>query len=53
MAKDNEKLKEPMELPDVEDEKEAIDKELKNSEENIKKQDKNQTKKSQKNHLKR
>ncbi len=48
LAKDNEKLKEPMELPDVEDEKQAIDALLKKSEKNIQKNDKKSAKDSQK-----
>ena len=48
LAKDNENLKEPMDLPDVEDEKDAIDEELKNAEENLEKQEKKSAKKNQK-----
>ena len=48
LNKDNEKLKEPMELPDVEDEKEEVEKSLEESMEEMKKQDSKSTKKSQK-----
>ena len=48
LGKDNDKLKEPMELPDVEDEKDEIDKELKKSEEELQNQKQCEAKKSQK-----
>jgi hypothetical protein len=53
LAKDNESLKDPMELPDVEDEKEVIEKALKNAEVSLKDKDslgvkKNQEKSAQK-----
>jgi len=48
LEKDNKQLKDPMELPDVEDEKEVINEELKNAEENIKKKDKLKSTKNQK-----
>ncbi|MAD97647.1 MAG: hypothetical protein CMB99_10015 [Flavobacteriaceae bacterium] len=48
LKKDNEKLKEPMDLPDVEDEKEEVEKSLEETMEEMKKQDSKSTKKSQK-----
>ena len=48
LEKDNNQLKDPIELPDVEDEKESINQELKNAEENIQKKDKQKSTKNQK-----
>jgi hypothetical protein len=48
LAKDNEKLKEPMELPDVENEKESIDAALKKAEDNLKEKSNSAAKKNQK-----
>tara|TARA_B110000046_G_scaffold165254_1_gene181390 strand:+ start:27888 stop:31262 length:3375 start_codon:yes stop_codon:yes gene_type:complete len=48
LFKDNEQLKEPIELPDVEDEKEGIDKGLNKSEENLKEKKLKEAKKNQK-----
>ncbi len=48
LLKDNDNLKEPMEMPDVEDEKEDIDNGLKRSEEELKNKNKTAVKKSQK-----
>ena len=45
---DNENLKEPMSLPDVEEDKEGIDKELNESEKNLKNKDNKSAKQSQK-----
>ncbi len=47
LAKDNEKLKDPMDLPDVEEEKELITNELDRVEENLQKDEKAAAKKNQ------
>lgn len=49
LEKDNSKLKKPIDLPDVDEEKDDIDKDLKNSEENINQNKTSDAKKSQKN----
>ena len=48
LAKDNEKLKEPMQLPDVENEKESIDIALKKAEDNLEQKSNAAAKKNQK-----
>ena len=48
LVKDNEKLKEPMELPDVQNEKESIDAALKNAEDNLQEKSNLAAKKNQK-----
>ena len=47
LAKDNEKLQDPMDLPDVEEEKEVITNELERVEENLQKKEKAAAKKNQ------
>ena len=49
LTKDNKGLKEPMELPDVEEEKKDIDQELNKAEEGLKNKNKSSAKKNQKN----
>ena len=49
LTKDNKRLKEPMELPDVEEEKKDIDQELNKAEEGLKNKNKSSVKKNQKN----
>ena len=49
LTKDNKRLKEPMELPDVEEEKKEIDQELNKAEEGLKNKNKSSAKKNQKN----
>ena len=49
LTKDNKRLKEPMELPDVEEEKKEIDQELNKAEEGLKNKNKSSVKKNQKN----
>ena len=49
LTKDNKRLKEPMELPDVEEEKKDIDQELNKAEEGLKNKNKSSAKKNQKN----
>ena len=48
LTKDNKGLKDPMELPDVEEEKKDIDQELNKAEEGLKSKDKSSAKKNQK-----
>ena len=48
LTKDNKRLKEPMELPDVEEEKKDIDQELNKAEEGLKNKDKSSAKNNQK-----
>ena len=48
LTKDNKGLKEPMELPDVEEEKKDIDQELNKAEEGLKSKDRSSAKKNQK-----
>ena len=53
LTKDNKGLKEPMELPDVEEEKKDIDQELNKAEEGLKNKKKSSAKKNQKNSAKK